>query len=342
MLRSLIGVPLLCLALAIELVVAVLLVDTNGTFANLAFDTPEYLILGVHVLASLLAAACISSLLINLVPGRRLGFLFLLFLLSAFVPFLGAAGSWLAITFGAIMARLRHKENVFWQFTGNTDLPFAAPIGRAHPRLDSRGFIEQLTFDTDTETLYNKVVASRHIRDSQSAPILKSAVGHSNERIRLVAYQMLDKKVNTLNKEIQRLENEAKTASGLGKSNIHLQIANNYWELLTLEGDEPVARQQLLEAASDQALSAIELQPANVNANFLLGQIALKQGDLPKATAAFEQAERLGMPKDKVIPYIAEAAYTARDFKRLREILANLDPAFRAYPPLSNVAEFWA
>jgi len=341
-LRSLVGIPLLCFALAVELVVAILLVDSNGYLATVTFDAPRIIVLGVHLLASLLAAVCISALLQNLIPGRRVYLVAFLFLMSALVPFLGAAGSWLSMAFGAIMAKHRHKENVFWQFTSNTDLPFAAPIDREHPRLDGRGFIEQLAFDSDTETLYNKVVASRHIRDSQSAPILKSAVGHSNERIRLVAYQMLDKKVNTLNKEIQRLEGEAKRASGLGKSNIHLQIANNYWELLTLEGDEKVARQQLLESAAGHTLSAIELQPGSINANFLLGQIAMKQGDLSKATTAFEQAERLGMSKDKVVPYLAEAAFIKRDFKKLREILSGLDPAFRAYPPLSTVAEFWA
>jgi len=341
-LRSLIGIPLLCLALAVELAIAIMLVDSTGYLATAALDVPHYAILAAHVLASLLAAVCISTLLLKLVPGRRLYFVLFIFLTSALIPFLGAAGSWLSIAFGAVMAKHRHKENVFWQFTDNTDLPFAAPIDRSHPRLDGRGFIEQLTFDNDTESLYNKVVASRHIRDSQAAPILKSAVGHSNERIRLVAYQMLDKKINNLNKEIQRLESEAKRASGVGKSNIHLQIANNYWELLTLEGDEPVARQQLLESAAQHASSAIEVQPGSVNANFLLGQIALKQGDMNRATAAFAQAETLGMSKDKVIPYIAEAAYTARDFKSLRTTLSKLDPAFRSYPPLSNVVEYWA
>jgi len=341
-LRNLLGIPLLCLALAVELAIAILLVDNSGYLANIAFDINQATLISLHVLVSLLAAACISALLKELVPGRRIMFMFMLFLMSVFIPFVGALGSWLAITFGAIMAKHRHKETVFWQFTNNTDLPFAAPIGRAHPRLDSRGFIEQLAFDTDTESLYNKVVASRHIRDSQAAPILKSAVEHSNERIRLVAYQMLDKKVNGLNKEIQRLENEAKSASGLGKSNIHMQIANNYWELLTLEGDEPVAREQLLASAASHASQSLESQPRSVNANFLLGQISLKQGDTEKATAAFVMAERLGMPTEKVVPYIAETAFIDRDFSRLRKVVSELNPAFRAYPPFSNVVEFWA
>jgi len=341
-LRNLFGIPLLCAVLAIEFAIAVILVDVNGYLASLTFDLNQQLLLGIHVLVSLLAAICISALLINLIPGRRVYLIFMLFLLSVFIPFLGAAGCWLAMTFGAIMAKHRHKENVFWQFTDNADLPFAAPIGRPLPKLDSRGFTEQLAFDSDTEALYNKVVASRHIRDSQSGPVLKSAVGHSNERIRLVAYQMLDKKVNRLNKEIQRLERAAQKSSGVAKSNIHLQIANNYWELLTLEGDEPVAREQLLENSQIQLTDAVELQPQSVNAHFLLGQVALKQGETEKATIAFAQAERLGMSKEKVVPYVAEAAYLERDFTKLRKVMANLDPAFKSYPPFSNVVEFWA
>lgn len=342
MLRNLFGIPLLCAALAIQFVIAVIIVDSDGYLANLTFDASTETILSIHIVVSLLAAVCISSLLKNLIPGRRLLLVFMLFLLSVFTPFLGAAGCWLSMTFGAIMAKHRHKENVFWQFTDNADLPFTAPVGRPLPKLDSRGFTEQLAFDSDTETLYNKVVASRHIRDSQSGPVLKSAVAHSNERIRLVAYQMLDKKVNRLNKEIQRLEHEAKKATGLAKSNIHLQIANNYWELLTLEGDEPVARAQLLEQAAEQCTTALELQPGSVNAHFLFGQVSLKQGETEKATIAFAHAERLGMSKDKVVPYIAEAAFVKRDFKKLRELMSHLDPAFRSYPPFSNVVEFWA
>ncbi len=342
MLRNLLGIPLLCVALAIEFAIAVILVGGKEHLPEVAFNLNTSTLLSIHVAVSLLAALCTSALLRNLVPGSRKLLILMLFLIGVFVPFLGAAGCWLSMTFGAIMAQHRHKENVFWQFTDNADLPFAAPVGRPIPKLDSRGFIEQLSFDNNAEKLYNKVVASRHIRDSQSGPILKSAVKNENERIRLVAYQMLDKKVSSLNKEIQRLEKEAERSSGLAKSNIHLQITNNYWELLTLEGDEPVAREQLLANAEYHTKEALQLQPDNINAHFLLGQISLKKGSTIEATAAFEQAQKKGMSKDKVIPYIAEAAFIERDFKKLREILSKLDPAYRSYPPFSNVVEYWA
>ena len=336
MLRSLFGIPVLCVALAVELVLGAQLLTDLG----LSITREIWLI--AHTAASLLAGVCISVLLKNLVPGKRLPLIVLFTSFSFFMPFVGAKGTWLAVTFGAILAHGRHKENVFWQVTSNADLPFAAPIDRPLPKLDSRGFVEQLAFDNQTEKLYNKVAASKHIRNSQSAPVLKSAIGHSNERIRLVAYQMLDKKVNNLNREIQRLESDARVAEGSGKSNIHLQIANNYWELLTIEEDEPVAREELLNKAATQAAQSLAIEPRNVNAHFILGQIYLKQGETDQATASFERAIELGISPDKALPYIAEAAYSTRNFKKLRETLAKVSPAFKAYPPMSNVIEYWA
>lgn len=336
MLRNLFGIPALCIALAVELVLGAQLIVDLG----LSIGTTQWLV--AHSLASVLAAISLASMLKTLVPGRRLPLILLFLLTSLFLPFVGALGLWLSLTYGAIIARSRHKENEFWQYTSNADLPFAAPIDRPLPKLDSRGFVEQLAFDTETDKLYNKVAASRHIRDSQSGPVLKSAVGHANERIRLVAYQVLDKKVNNLNREIQRLEADSFIAEGKGKANIHLQIANNYWELLTLEDDEPVAREELLDKAAGHALKAVELESRNVNAHFVIGQIALKQGETRRAIAAFERAVALGIPHDKALPYIAEAAYIQRDFKKLRQSLASVSPAFRNYPPMSNVIEYWA
>ncbi len=336
MLRSLFGVPVLCVALAAEFVLGAHLLTDIG------ISITRELWLGAHTLATILAAISITSMLHNLVPGRRLPLILLFASLCFFMPFVGALGTCLAVTFGATIANGRHKDNIFWQVTSNADLPFAAPINRPLPKLDSRGFVEQLAFDSETDKLYNKVAAAKHIRNSESAPILKNAVGHSNERIRLVAYQMLDKKVNNLNREIQRLESDALVAEGIGKSNIHLQIANNYWELLTLEDDEPVAREELLMKAAGQAAQSLAIEPGNVNGHFLLGQIYLKQGHTEMAVRSFERSVELGISPDKAMPYIAEAAYKTRDFKKLRDTLDNISPAFRAYPPMSNVIEYWA
>ena len=336
MLRSLFGIPALCIALLAEFALIAQLVANTGF--NLTTD--QWVV--AHLLASILAGIATCLILTRLVPGTRLPLILFFSSISFFMPFIGAAGAWLAVHFGAILSHGRHKENVFWHYTSNADLPFAAPIDRPLPKLDSRGFMEQLLFDKETDQIYNKVAATRHIRDSQSAPLLKTAVGHENERIRLVAYQLLDKKINRLNKEILRLESDARRASGTGKSNIHLQIANNYWELLTIEEDEPVARRELLSKAENHAAQALAIAPGNVNAQFVLGQIYLKQNENDKANKAFMRAVELGMSKDKVLPYIAEAAFVKRDFKLLRSTMKAIDPAFKSYPPFSQVIEFWA
>lgn len=336
MLRSLIGIPALCISLIAEFALIAQLVAETG----FKLTTNEWVL--AHLAASALAGIATSMVLKNIIPGRRLPLILFFASISFFMPFIGAAGAWMSVHFGAVLANGRHKENVFWHFTSNADLPFAAPIDRSLPKLDSRGFMEQLMFDNQTDQMYNKVAATRHIRDSQSAPLLKTAVGHGNERIRLVAYQMLDKKINRLNREIQRLETDARVAIGSGKSNIHLQIANNYWELLTIEEDEPVAREELLQKAEEHAAQALAIVPGNVNAQFILGQIYLKQHENDKANRAFMRAVELGMSKDKVLPYIAESAFINRDFKLLRNTLQAIDPTFRSYPPFSQVIEFWA
>jgi cytochrome c-type biogenesis protein CcmH/NrfG len=97
----------------------------------------------------------------------------------------------------------------------------------------------------------------------------------------------------------------------------------------------------LLDKASTAAIQAVATLPANRNAHFLLGRVSLLQGDTRRASVAFKRAQALGMPADKVVPYLAETAFMRHDFQRVRNLLRQLDPAIRAYPPLSHVAEYW-
>ena len=120
-----------------------------------------------------------------------------------------------------------------------------------------------------------------------------------------------------------------------------MQIATNYLELLTLEDEEPVARAQLLVKASAAALNAITSAPQNPNAHFLFGRMSLHRGENDLALTAFQQAIRMGLSQDKVLPYQAEAAFKARKFSQVKESLASIDRAFSAYPPLRQVAEYW-
>ena len=313
------------------------------------------LFLFVHSVVSCFAAVAISHLAnLRIDPAASLSEIFSapekgvfpLLAMTLFVclgiPFAGTVGAAVALIVGGHYARLRHRELVYWQFTDNAELPFVSPVGRVAGGVDSRGLSEQITFSTDNNSLYKKVLASGRIRTSLSVDTLKSAVRHRDERIRLTAYQTLDNKSSTLNLAIQRLEKEAASHEAQDQSNTWLQIASNYWELLTLEKDEPVAREQLLNKAASAALTAITIVPTNRNAHFILGRISLQQNNPQRASVAFRQAISLGMPREKVVPYLAEAAFDQREFATVSGLLESIDPAFTRYPPLSHVARYWA
>ena len=311
--------------------------------------------LSVHVIASIgtaVAVALIASELLDdsneripvvkkpwLHPVAGISLLTLCTALA--VPVVGGPGIVICLLAGTWFANNRETEDVYWHITDNIDLPFVTPIGRKVAAYDSRGFLEQLMYSENTDDLYKKVLAASNIKAALSVSLLKKAVEHPDDKIRLTAYQTLDSKVTGLNREIQRLEVIARNQKGRDSANTWLQIASNYWELLTLEKGEAVTRKQLLKKAAVAARKAIEIQPSNRNAHFTLGRTALMQNDLETADDAFKQAAALGMPSEKILPYLAEVSFNKRDFGRVAHYLNNVDDAFKVYPPLSQVSGYW-
>ncbi|ASJ70562.1 hypothetical protein [Granulosicoccus antarcticus] len=294
----------------------------------------------LHMLLSLSATFCVGKLLRTTTQARS--FHALLFAIILLMPVVGAVGGAAAFYLGERYSRLRKREPDYWNITRRAELPFTTPVGRKATTVDGRGFEEHLMYSDNEEDLYRKVLSAGSIQASLSVSTFKQAMRHKDERIRLTAYKMLDRKVSELNRQIQQLEAQVAEAEGREMSNAWLQIASNYWELLTLEKGEPIARQQLLDKAGKAAIQAVAALPINRNAHFVLGRVSLLQGDTRRANIAFKRARALGMPADKVTPYLAETAFMLHDFKQVRVLLQQLDPAIRAYPPLSHVAEYWA
>jgi len=297
--------------------------------------------LGMHVLATFLAAIGTVMIANHIIDGPVLGMGALSLLVGLTIPVVGALGLALAVLIGAFVANRRNAEEIYWQTTNNINLPFTTPIGRKVSKYDSRGFVEQLMYSDDNSDLYKKVLAASNIKAALSVSLLKKAVEHTDDKIRLTAYQTLDRKVTGLNREIQRLEKKANVLEGLDKSNTWLQIASNYWELLTLEKEEPIARRQLLSKAAEAARKSISILPDNRNAHFTLGRILLMQRNPKDASAAFTVAMKLGMPREKIMPYLAEAAFDSREYHKIPKLLNSIDDAFKHYPPLSHVAQYW-
>lgn len=259
-----------------------------------------------------------------------------------FMPGIGGVSCLLALAVAHRVWMNRQVEETDYVVTENASLPFTTPIGRKAVVPDSRGFVEQLRYSKDADNMYQKVLSSSYIRNSLSVNVLREAVKNPDERIRLTAYQILDRKVNELNAEIQRLEKYAESQDSKNSATTWLQIANNYWELITIEKSDPIARKQLLEKSVSAAKRSVSENESNRNAHLVLGRVCIASSDYDAAEVALKRSLKLGMPRDKVVPYLAEAAFGRRDFKSVRLLLKSLDDAFKQYPPLKQVAEYWA
>ena len=335
-----IAVVILLLAVLIE---AILFLQLLGA-SPLTLDSGVWFAL--HSIASACAAIAIA-LQISLISDEHrcdsfIQFFALAFSLSWALPLIGALGGFASLFYGIHFARKRHRQSVFWQFTNNPDLPFTTPIGRQNSSYDNRGFSEQITYSQNHQDVYRKVLSAANIRSSLSVDALKKAVLHPDERVRLTAYQSLDRKVTSLNLEIQKLETAVASQNGQDKSNTWLQIASNYWELLTLESDEPIARRQLLEKAAFASSQAVAIMPENRNAHFTHGRVALLQGNYEMAKESLMRAATHGMPKEVLLPYLAEVAFNEGDYPDVKKLLSLIDDSFAKYPPLKPIVEYWS
>jgi len=333
------------IALLLSLLVQGFLLGALATGSGVGQSPVLWVIM--HIVSSAVSAVAVTYFASRLTPGNPKHLFCYVLSLCVSLPLVGAIGSLGALIYGIYHSNNRHDDHVYWQFTKNAELPFTAPLGRQVARTDSRGFAEQVTYSDNPDQLYKKVLAASNIRNALSIGALKTAIKHSDDRIRLTAYQTIDKKVTQLNKEIQKLEGSARGQRAIGQgakdqSNTWLQIASNYWELLTLEKDEPIAREQLLKKASEAAINAVRILPTNRNAHFTLGRIALLQNKDRMAAVAFERAMALGMPAEKAMPYRAEAAFQARDFNKVAESINQVEESFKAYPPLCHLAGYWS
>ncbi len=294
-----------------------------------------------HTVIAALAAAMVMLQTAAVDPNARRGIFILSFVLAVSVPFVGILGMSMVYAYGIPASARKDHGDTPWRFTANPELPFTIPARRSAVHTDTRGLVEQVMHEQDNTRLYRKVLAARRIPSSLSVNALRAGTGHDDDRIRLTAYQTLDSKVTALNDEIDRLSTLGAKTSGRQASESWLQVASNYWELLYLEENRKVARAQLLEKAARAAMLSVAADPANRNAHFTLGRIALRQGRTDIADKAFAASTAHGMPSSTTVPWRAEAAFIDRDFARARAWLNELGDAFKAYPPLRQVSEYW-
>jgi hypothetical protein len=70
------------------------------------------------------------------------------------------------------------------------------------------------------------------------------------------------------------------------------------------------------------------------------GRLRHEQGDYAAAEADYRQAQALGLPATRVLPYLAEARFEQRDFAGASRLVQELS-AWNSLPRLRPIVDYW-
>lgn len=176
----------------------------------------------------------------------------------------------------------------------------------------------------------------------QTSPLVRSALRHPEEDLRLLAYGLLDRREGDLSQAIsealtQRQSPEAKDDKGL----LEKRLAFLYWELLYQDLSRDHLRQHAIRRAQTHALAALKRRPNDATLHVLMGRIAMLEGHYLAARTHCERALDLNAAPGQVLPYLAETRFRLGDFAALKS-LARDYPSLRDVPTIGPVVRFWS
>jgi polysaccharide biosynthesis protein PelE len=291
----------------------------------------------LHLIASLTLAAAIPGLLpADHMGGRKQGIL--IFSFTFFIPVFGLLGM-IAIM---IHFRLRRKKGWRPEFYSIPQLPFSEVDGVKPVRMGEGGAWSRLRTESSTRTAKLEAIMAAGAAPGQNASrLLRLATGDSDDEIRLVAFNLFDRREKTINSSINHLLSELnESCEDREKGDICARLAFAYWEFVYNE----LARAELMEFYLDQAFSFVckaeELSGESHPLSMLKGRIYLRRGHMEEAERAIERAMELGAPADKAVPFRAEIMYRKRDFNALKRLF-NGHSNLRHKPGIGAVVSFW-
>jgi hypothetical protein len=191
------------------------------------------------------------------------------------------------------------------------------------------------------------VMTLRRMDAARAVPLLRVALGDTNEDVRLLAYAILERREKELRGRIEVLLNDlealqAASAADEDKQRAAVQkaLAEQHWELVHggfVSGD---VEKQTLTAAVRYGHEAL-LHGQDGSLSLLLGRIQLRACKPGSALHYLRAASSLGVANSVLAPLYAEAAFLMRRFDAIGPLLAEAGNAPMARPKLDAVARFW-
>lgn len=290
-------------------------------------------------LAAAHAIACISStaaswlMLPKIYRSPFAGTVAFLFGFHFLLPVVGMLGTSAALLLGLHFPKKQHQAN--WQPSETLTLPQSPGDVLTNTPFGSGALRDILVHSDEPGQRSLAVSAICHLPRQQSVPLLQLALKDLSDDVRLLAYAALEgveSEINemiTAHKKIYAQHHHPETA---------YEIAQQYWELCYLGIAEGILKKHYLQQAEHFLNQSVQGQP-RASSSLLLGRVLLAQQRPEEAVLYLTYAMDHGLRTKQVAPYLAEAAYRAKDYRKVRKYLAYFPE--QQGEELSQIKEHW-
>lgn len=298
--------------------------------------------LAIYLLAHGAGSAILALAVVSLLPRRftqaRLPMALLMFGTSFAIPALGFA----AVLGGIFLLHVlpaRRREDAFTAVE-LPEIDVHQRSGTGFRQAGMRSFLANAK--APVATRLRALVALQNVSGRVASPLLRDVLSDPSDDIRLLAYGMLDSKEKRLNgaihQESQRLQaappGSASHAEAAGK------LADLYWELVYQELVQGDLRVHALQQSLAYTRIPLARTPDNAALHLRHGRLLQSLGEPAAARDAYHRALALGMPKTRIVPYLAEVAYDLGEFGVVRRLMGELDD-WQSLPRLKPVIGYW-
>lgn len=290
----------------------------------------------LHVAATLVALPGMIGVLPAAMRSARLPSFSLCLGVAATAPVVGI----LAILYLGLQSRKSIRSN-------DEDLPYITGTELEDMIQDSglagdsiKKSVVDLLHGPDTVARRNAILALKEVEPRLSIPLLRKGVQDSDEQVRIYAQNNLARIITGQEQSIKRAE--ANLTRAPEDAAAMVRLADEYHELVYLglvDDDEGCI--SYLDKAIALLDSALQMDPENQQALFLLMKCCIRRSNLPKAEICATKLKEVGMQNEILIPWVLEIQFAGRRWDELKSTFAAFRDARYSNPKIESLTEFW-
>ncbi|MDN5849144.1 MAG: hypothetical protein L0H63_05825, partial [Nitrococcus sp.] len=248
----------------------------------------------------------------------RLVVMLLLFSLSLFIPVLGVLGYLLGVTAATCMPHFRREYTFATTAVPKYAKPNAGTQGN-HVRMGE--WRSQLAGrDAPIELKMKTLLAINNVAPHRAANVLRALLSDHSDDLRLLAFGMLENKIDQIMAGIHQAQENLQSASnGALVYRANKRLAELYLELHYQGLVRNDMRTYTLVQAKRYADEAMRYHSRDPHLWLMSGRIHLLQCDYTRAFDDFTAAVDMGLPVLRVDPYLAEFSFLQHNYTDVRQ-----------------------